>query len=97
MIEMTETPTVASAETARPHVSGVAPCYVLYTMQRARKDDSLYGPVHGSTDGDITACGISTDHNWHITNNRFDGVITCQKCCINIRGKLYHELPHSDT
>jgi len=52
----------------------------LYTVQRVRKDDSFYGPIHGSTDSEIIACGIETDHNWYIKTNTFDGKITCKKC-----------------
>lgn len=59
----------------------------LYTVQRCRKDDTLYGPSHGSMDGDITICGIETDHNWWITNNTFDGEITCKKCLSILKEK----------
>ncbi len=69
------------------------PCCTLYTVQRVRKNDSLYGDTHGSTDGNITACGIHTDHNWFIVNNSFDGKITCPQCRFKIKGNLYHELP----
>jgi len=51
-----------------------------YTVRRCKKDDTLYGPIHGSPDGDVTLCGQETDHNWWILTNDFSGKITCKKC-----------------
>ena len=52
----------------------------LYTVSRCRKDDSLYGPTHGSNNCEITVCGQNIDSNWFILNTTFDGVMTCKKC-----------------
>ena len=52
----------------------------LYTVQRARKDDTLYGPSHASIDAEITVCGQHIDHHWFITNATFDGECSCRKC-----------------
>lgn len=52
----------------------------LYTIQRCKKDDTLYGPIHGSDNGETTLCGQDVDTNWWILNNTFDGIITCKKC-----------------
>jgi len=51
-----------------------------YTVQRIRKDNTLYGPIHGSWDGDETVCGKLTDHNWYVLTNAFDGETTCKRC-----------------
>jgi hypothetical protein len=63
----------------------------LYTVQRARKDDTLYGPSHGADGDDHTVCGQAIDHHWWITNNTFDGVITCRQC--QKRLELYPTIP----
>jgi hypothetical protein len=52
----------------------------LYTVQRTRKNDILYGPTHGSKYAEETFCGLECDHNWFIINNTFDGEVTCKKC-----------------
>ena len=53
----------------------------IYTVNRCRKNsNNLYGASHGSDDGETTVCGLNLDHNWYITNNTFDGKITCKKC-----------------
>ena len=52
----------------------------LYTFQMAREDDSLYDATHGSDDGFVTICGEEVDRNWWITDNNFNGDITCKKC-----------------
>ena len=57
----------------------------LYTIQRIRKDDTLYGSIHGSTDANKTICNFDIDQNWYIINNTFDGEITCKKCLKNLR------------
>jgi hypothetical protein len=49
-------------------------------MSRCKKDDELYGPLHASSDGENTLCGQSSDENWWIVTNGFDGVVTCKKC-----------------
>ena len=51
-----------------------------YTVQRIRKDDTLYGAIHGSINGDLTVCGKVLTHNWCITNNTFDGMVSCRQC-----------------
>jgi len=51
-----------------------------YTVSKCRKDDSLFGPVHGSDDSENTICGQEIDHHWWIVNNTYDGGITCKKC-----------------
>lgn len=53
---------------------------IVYTMSRCKKNDELYGPRHASSDGEKTFCGQSSDHNWWIVTNGFDGVVTCKKC-----------------
>lgn len=50
----------------------------LYTAKRYK--GKLYGPSHGSTDGEKTICDELIDTKWYITNNTFDGRITCKKC-----------------
>jgi hypothetical protein len=52
----------------------------LYTVRQCRKDDTLYGPTHGSQDANTTACGKEIDSNWYIITNGFDGKITCKDC-----------------
>ena len=54
--------------------------FTLYTVCRCRKDDTLYGHIHGSKDGETTLCNQKLDENWMIINNTFDGKITCKKC-----------------
>ena len=56
------------------------PAPIVYTLRRCRKDDTLYGPSHGSSDGNVTLCGIETDHHWWIVTNAFNGLVTCKKC-----------------
>jgi len=52
-----------------------------YTASRIRKDDVLYGPIHGcSPSGNETLCGHEIDENWYIVTTKYDGKITCQKC-----------------
>lgn len=52
----------------------------MYTVQRVRKDDSLYGPTHGSMDCYKTDCGQDVGENWWVLTNDFSGVPTCKKC-----------------
>jgi len=54
--------------------------HTLYTVQRIKKDDTLYGKLHGSYNGEETLCGEKCDENWYIVNNTFDGDINCRKC-----------------
>lgn len=56
----------------------------LYTVQKA-KGDVLCQTSHGSTDAEITVCGIGLNENFVITNNVFDGEITCKKCLKKLR------------
>ena len=51
----------------------------LYTVKKCKNkyNDEL---SHGSDNGEETLCGIEIDENWYITNNEFDGIITCKKC-----------------
>ena len=55
-------------------------CPTMYTAQRIRRDETLYGPSHGSKDGDTTLCGLPLTWQWYITDNTFTGAITCKKC-----------------
>ena len=55
----------------------------LYTVQLARNDDTLYGPSHGADTCYKTVCNRDLTTAWFITNNTYDGVITC-KACIKI-------------
>lgn len=64
----------------------------LYTVRKVKEDDTLYGPSHGSVDGYTTIYGEELSENWFITNNTFDGVITCKKCLERFRDTIYHEL-----
>lgn len=54
-----------------------------YIVQRCKnlKNDKLYKKAHGSEDGYETICGkdICTGW-WYISNNTFDGIITCPDC-----------------
>ena len=56
----------------------------LYTVTvkkcKNKYDDELFKTSHGSDDGEETLCGIELNENWYITNNEFDGIITCKKC-----------------
>ena len=52
----------------------------LYTVSRCRKDDTLFGPTHGSDNAESTVCGQIIDVNWYIVNTTFQGIITCKKC-----------------
>jgi len=40
---------------------------------------------HGSNDDDKTVCGKELNDHWFITNNTFDGVITCSKCIAKLK------------
>ena len=52
-----------------------------YTVRRVRaKEDTLYGPSHGSDDADNTLCGIVLDWKTYITHTRHDGEVTCKTC-----------------
>ncbi len=64
----------------------------LYTVSRVRKDDTLYGALHGSTTGAHTICGFVINETWWVVNNTFDGVPTCPECLKLLRENLYHEL-----
>lgn len=55
--------------------------HTLYAVQKCKNNESqLYKTKHGSHDGDETVCGIRLNYNWYISNNTFDGEITCKKC-----------------
>ena len=69
--------------------------YTLYTVQRIKKNDKFYGPIHGSCDGASIICNdkIELGPGWYILNNTFDGEITCKNCLkILEETKYYHEL-----
>jgi hypothetical protein len=51
-----------------------------YTMSLARKNDDLYGPIHGGNYYTMTACNRETNEDWIITTNDWTGKITCKKC-----------------
>jgi hypothetical protein len=52
----------------------------VYTASRCRKDNTTYGPIHGSMDSGHTLCGQEMDHRWFILTNAFNGVVTCKRC-----------------
>ena len=79
-------------ENARVRGSSALTCYALYTVQRVKTGNVLYNLKHGATTGDRTICGIELDHHWYISNNTFDGDISCQKCLKLLKTRLYHEL-----
>ena len=56
--------------------------YTLYTVKKCKNkyNDELCKTSHGSDDGEKTLCGIELNENWFITQNEFDGIITCKKC-----------------
>ena len=69
--------------------------HTLYTVQRITKDDRLYGPTHGSCDGESIICddSIELGSKWYIINNTFDGEITCKKCLkVLENAKCYQDL-----
>ena len=53
-----------------------------YLVSRCRKDDTLYGSMHGSNDADKTLCGHEIDCHWWILNaEKWDREnIDCKKC-----------------
>ena len=59
----------------------------LYTVQKIKKDDTLYGEIHGSEDGQETLCIKELDNNWYILNNTFDGDITCKICISTLKNR----------
>jgi hypothetical protein len=54
--------------------------FTLYTVNECKKNNELYKISHSSDCGEFTVCGIPINKNWYITNNTFDGEITCKKC-----------------
>lgn len=52
----------------------------LYTIRKARKDDTMYGPTHGADHYGITLCGLEVTDKFWINNNTYDGEITCKRC-----------------
>lgn len=63
----------------------------LYTVRKCRKDDSLYGDIHGCDNIEKTVCGLDIDENYWIVSNAFDGEITC-KYCLQVM-KKYPTIP----
>ena len=51
-----------------------------YTVQRCKRDETRYGPVHESDNATVTRCGCVVDESWYIVTNDFDGKPTCRKC-----------------
>lgn len=53
----------------------------LYIISKCKKDDSLYGAIHGA-DNSKTLCGKKYDQNWYILNSHEPNLkdITCKKC-----------------
>jgi len=52
-----------------------------YTVQACHKSGAKYGPIHGSSDCNMTLCGKGIDENWWIlTTNGCGATITCKKC-----------------
>ena len=62
------------------------PTVPMYAVQRCRKGERLYGPVHYSHDIEQTLCGKRTGFSWWILTNNNDGEATCKKC-IAINGR----------
>jgi hypothetical protein len=53
----------------------------LYTVSKCKPNDDIYGPSHGSDDGNTTLCGKDCfTGGWWITDNSFEGEIDCKKC-----------------
>lgn len=52
----------------------------LYTLRKVRKDGTLYGASHGADHDGMTLCGQEVNDKWWITNNTYDGEITCKQC-----------------
>lgn len=60
---------------------------ITYIVSKCRKDNSLYGTMHGAIGERKTLCGKVLDSNWYITNTNvhtdpatFMNLITCKKC-----------------
>jgi len=55
---------------------------LLYLVSRCRKDDSIYGPIHGAFDAKKTLCGKDIDWRWRILNVLKDSgrEVTCKGC-----------------
>lgn len=52
-----------------------------YTLSRCRKNDKLYGKVHGSQDNDgMTLCGMLLNETWWVVENNYNGQMECQDC-----------------
>lgn len=55
-----------------------------YALSRCRKDDSLYGDIHGAMDDCKTLCGKTIDSNWYITktsaHDNCEDSVTCRTC-----------------
>ena len=56
-----------------------------YTFSQCKgKDDTLFGAVHGSMDGQRNLCQEKElwelKGNWWCIDNDFDGKMTCKKC-----------------
>lgn len=53
----------------------------VYTVSRCRNDDTLYGPIHWSADGETTFCGYDIMNKyWFILTNDFSGESNCKRC-----------------
>lgn len=57
------------------------PAPKIYTVSRCRNDDTLYGPIHWSADGETTFCGSDMrNKSWFILTNDFSGNANCKRC-----------------
>lgn len=57
------------------------PLAKVYTVSRCKADDTLYGPIHWSDDGELTFCDQDLSENaWFILTSDFSGEATCKKC-----------------
>jgi len=77
--------------------TGYHTMYTINYITRMKKGlvDEVAKLTHGSEDGETTVCGKHLDSRWFITNNTFDGIITCKECIKIIKNKLLemkHEL-----
>lgn len=68
-------------------MSDYARRHTLYTVQegntrRRRKQ-------HGTHDTAVTLCGKAITDSWYITNNTYDGDITCAECLQELAANPY--------
>lgn len=57
----------------------------LYTIRKIKKDNTVYGPVHASENGNVTLCNVHLNEHYTILTNTRTGKITCKKCIRNLK------------